>query len=100
MAHDFYNSAYILEIRLDFGNPPIFWKSASIFMKRLYFEQAPIFYVFANILGKRQYFMILLDFVLQIFVYIFSIYAFVCANIFGAIVLKPRFKIYVIVVVI
>jgi len=44
--------------------------------KRLYFEQAPIFYVFANILGKRQYFMILLDFVLQIFVYIFSIYAF------------------------
>jgi len=40
-------------------------------MKRLYFEQAPIFYIFANILGKRQYFMILLDFALQIFVYIF-----------------------------
>jgi hypothetical protein len=65
-----------LEIRLDFGNPLIFWKSASIFMKHLYFEQAPIFFVFANILGKRQYFMILLDFALQIFVYIFSIYAF------------------------
>jgi hypothetical protein len=45
-------------------------------MKRLYFEQAPIFYVFANVLSKRQYFMILLDYVLQIFVYIFSIYAF------------------------
>jgi hypothetical protein len=43
-----------------------------------------------------------LIFVLQIFVYIFSIYLciFVCANIFGAIVLKPRFKIDVVVVVI
>jgi hypothetical protein len=40
--------------------------------------------------------------VLQIFVYIFSIYLciFVCANIFGAIVLKPRFKIDAVVVVI
>ncbi len=39
---------------------------------------------------------------LQIFVYIFSIYLciFVCANIFGAIVLKPRFKIDAVVVVI
>jgi hypothetical protein len=39
---------------------------------------------------------------LQIFVYIFSIYLciFVCANIFGAIVLKARFKIDVVVVVI
>jgi hypothetical protein len=39
---------------------------------------------------------------LQIFVYIFSIYLciFVCANIFGAIVLKPRFQIDVVVVVI
>jgi hypothetical protein len=73
IPHSF--STYILEIRLHFGNPPMFWKSASIFMKRLYFEQTPIFYVFANILGKRQYFMVLLDFVLQIFVYIFSIYA-------------------------
>ena len=29
-----------------------------------------------------------------------SIYAFVCANIFGAIVLKPRFKIDVVVMII
>ncbi len=66
-----------------------------------------MFYVCANILGKRQYFtnftwLLCLIFVLQIFVYIFSIYLciFVCANIFGAIVLKPRFKIDVVVVVI
>ena len=47
-------------------------------------------------------FMVLLDFVLQIFVYIFSIYSciFVCANIFGAIVLKPRFKIDVVMMII
>jgi len=71
-------------------------------MKRLYFEQAPIFYVFANILGKRQYFMILLDFVAaNICVYFQYLFMhFVCANIFGAIVLKPRFKIDVVVVVI
>ena len=39
---------------------------------------------------------------LQIFVYIFSIYLyiFVCANIFGAIVLKPRFKIDVVIMII
>jgi hypothetical protein len=39
---------------------------------------------------------------LQIFVYIFSSYLciFVFANIFGLIVLKPRFKIDVVVVVI
>ncbi len=71
-------------------------------MKRLYFEQAPIFYVCANILGKRQYFMILLDFVTaNICVYFQYLFRhFVCANIFGAIVLKPRFKIDVVVVVI
>jgi hypothetical protein len=69
VAHRFYNSAYIFEIRLDFGNPPIFWKSAYIFheapifwasayilSKRLYFEQAPIFWVSAYILSKRLYF--------------------------------------------
>ncbi len=44
--------------------------------------------------------MILLDFVLQIFVYIFSIYLCVYANIFGAIVLNLRFKIDVVVIVI
>jgi hypothetical protein len=51
----FWKSAYILEIRLHFGNPPIFWKSAYILRKRLHFEQAPIFCACADILGKRQY---------------------------------------------
>jgi hypothetical protein len=39
---------------------------------------------------------------LQIFVYIFSIYLciFMCANILGAIVLKPRFKIDVVIMII
>ncbi len=74
---------------------------------RLHFEQAPIFYACANILGKRQcldnfcnkFCLILL---LQIFVYIFSIYLciFVCANVFGATVLKPRFKIDVVIMII
>jgi hypothetical protein len=49
-------------------------------MKRLYFEQVQIYYVFANILGKRQYLMILFNFVLQIFVYIFSIYLCICVR--------------------
>ena len=39
---------------------------------------------------------------MQIFVYIFSIYLciFMCANIFGAIVLKPRFKIDVVIMIV
>jgi hypothetical protein len=63
-------------------------------MKRLYFGQAPIFYVFADILDKRQYFMILLDFVAaNICVYFQYLFMhFVCANIFGAVVLKLRFN--------
>jgi hypothetical protein len=52
----FWTSTYILDIRLYFGNPPIFWKSAYILRKRLHFEQTPTFCVYANILGKRQYF--------------------------------------------
>ena len=62
----------------------------------------PIFYVFANILGRRQYFMILLDFVAaNICVYFQYLFMhFVCANIFGAIVLKLRFKIDVVVMII
>jgi hypothetical protein len=66
-----------------------------------------MFCVLANILGKRRYFddfsnkfcLILLQ---QTFVYIFSIYVciFVCANIFGAIVLKPRFKIDAVIMII
>ena len=62
----------------------------------------PIFYVFADILGRRQYFMILLDFVAaNICVYFQYLFMhFVCANIFGAIVLKLKFKIDVVVMII
>jgi hypothetical protein len=69
---------------------------------RLNFHKAPIFCVCANILGKRQYFMILLDFVAaNICVYFQYLFMhFICANIFGATFLKPRFKIDVVVVVI
>jgi hypothetical protein len=69
---------------------------------RLNFQEAPIFCVFANILGKRQYFMILLDSVAAnicvYFQYLFM--RFVWANIFGAIVLKLRFKIDVVAMII
>jgi hypothetical protein len=78
-----------LDIRLYFGNPPIFWKSAYILRKRLHFEKAPIFCVNANILVKRQYFdnfclMILLDFAAANICVYFQIYAFLCAPIFLA----------------
>ena len=67
--------------------------AAYIFKVRLHFEQAPTFYDFCN-----KFCLILL---LQIFVYIFSIHLciFVCANIFGTIVLKPRFKIDVVIMI-
>ena len=62
----------------------------------------PIFCVFANILDRRQYFLILLDFsaanICVYFQYLFM--HFVCDNIFGAIVLKLRFKIDVVVMII
>ncbi len=69
---------------------------------RQYFQKAPIFCVFANILGRRQYFVYLLDFVAaNICVYFQYLFVhFVCANIFGAIVLNLRFKIDVVVIVI
>jgi hypothetical protein len=72
---------------------------------RLHFEQAPIFYTCANILGKRQYFddfcnEFLLDFVAANFcVYFqylfmhFYVRQYFC-------VLKPRFKIDVVVMII
>jgi hypothetical protein len=62
----------------------------------------PIFHVFADILGRGQYFMILLYFVAaNICVYFQYLFMhFVCANIFGAIVLNLRFKIDVVVIVI
>jgi len=75
--------------------------------KRLYFEQAPIFYVCADILGKRRYFddfcneFCLIFVAANICVYFQYLFMhFLCANIFGAIVFKPRFKIAVVVVVI
>ncbi len=60
---------------------------------RLYFCQTPTFYKSANILYSRQWdannLWICLILLLQVFVFIFSIYLciWVCANIFGAIVL-------------
>jgi hypothetical protein len=105
IPHSF--AAYILDIRLYFGHPPIFWTSAYILRKRLHFEQAPIFYACANILGKSQYFdnfcnVFLLDFVAaNICVYFQYLFMhFLCANIFGAIVLKPRIKIVVVIMII
>jgi hypothetical protein len=41
IPHSF--GAYILDIRLYFGNPPIFWKFAYILEKRLHFEKTPTF---------------------------------------------------------
>jgi hypothetical protein len=94
--------ANILDIRQYFGHPPIFLWSANILGFRLYFHAAPIFCVFANILGRRQFFLILLDFVAaNICVYFQNLFMhFVCANIFGAIFLKLRFKIDVVVMII
>jgi hypothetical protein len=46
-------AAYILDIRLYFGHPPIFWTSAYILDIRLYFGEAPIFWKSAYILEKR-----------------------------------------------
>ena len=96
-------AAYICRQHLQ----PIFWKSAYILRKRLHFEQAPIFFACANILGKRQYFddfcnKFCLILLLQIFVYIFSIYLciFMCANIFCPNGLKPRFKMDVVIMII
>ncbi len=85
-----------------FGIPPEFSWSANILGFRLNFHEAPIFCVFANILGKRQYFMILLDFVAtNICVYFQYLFMhFVFANFFGAIVLKLRFKIDIVVMII
>ncbi len=81
---------------------PEFSWSANILIFHLNFHQAPIFCVFANILGKRQYFMILLDFVAaNICVYFQYLFMhFLCANIFGAIVVKLRFKVDVVEMII
>jgi hypothetical protein len=72
--------------RQDFGYPPIFSWDANILGIRQYFHETPIFWVSANIswdaniLYSRLYFgganilWICLILLLQIFVYIFSIY--------------------------
>jgi hypothetical protein len=86
IPHSF--GAYILDIRLYFGHPPIFWTSASILEIRLHFEQAPMFYACVNILGKCQYFNdfcneFLLDFIAAtICIFSVFIYAFLCAPMF------------------
>ncbi len=87
--------ANILRFRLNFHEANILW-----FL--LNFHEAPIFCVFANILGRHQFFLILLDFIAAnicaYFQYLFM--HFVCANTFGANVLKLRFKIDVVVMII
>ncbi len=71
----------ILGIRQYFHETPIFWESANIIMRRQYFGNPPIFSWDANILGFRLHSVkarIIYEFawflLLQIFVYIFSIY--------------------------
>ncbi len=98
----FWTSANIFMKRQYFGIPPIFSWDANILGFRLYFHETPVIRVFASILGRRQYFLILLDFVAaNICVYFQYLFMhFVCDNIFGAIVLKLRFKIDVVVMII
>ncbi len=53
IPHSF--DAYILDIRLYFGNPPIFWTSAYILDIRLYFGNPPLFCsISTNILSKED----------------------------------------------
>ncbi len=73
--------ANILGIRQYFHETLTFWESANIFMRRQYFGNPPIFSWDANILGFCLHFVkarIIYEFawslLLQIFVYIFSIY--------------------------
>ncbi len=54
IPHSF--GAYILDIRLYFGNPPIFGTSAYILDIRLYFGHPPIFWTSSYILDIRLYF--------------------------------------------
>ncbi len=54
IPHSF--AAYILDICLYFGNPPLFWTSAYILDIRLYFGNPPIFWTSADILDIRLHF--------------------------------------------
>ncbi len=89
--------------RRNFRHQPQFSWDAGVLDIRHNFHKSPEFYAFTNIFGGRQYFMILLDSVAaNICVYIFSICLciWVCANIFGAIVLTLGFKIDIVVMII
>ena len=86
-----------------FEIPPEFSWSANILRFRLNFYEAPIFCVFANIFRQAPIFYDFAWFCCCKYLCIFSvfIYAFcVRQYIFGAIVLKPRFKIDVVVMII
>ncbi len=95
-----------------FGIPPIFSWDANILGFRLYSHETPIFWDSAYILMRRQYFRIpptfcesgnnlwtcLIFVAADICVYFQYIFMYcVCAYIFGAIVLKLRFKIGIVV---
>ncbi len=85
LPHTF--AAYILKVRLHF------WASANVLCMCKYIRQVPIFWWFSAISFAW--------FCCCKYLCIFSvfIYAFLCANIFGAIVLKPRFKIVVMIII-
>ena len=53
IPHSF--AAYILDIRLYFGNPPIFWTSAYILDIRLYFGNPPLYFGHPPIFWKSAY---------------------------------------------
>ena len=59
----------------------------------MYCRQGPIFNQFLSVLFCNKFCLIFAANIMYI-------YAFMCANIFGAIVLKPRFKIDVVMMII
>ncbi len=83
LPHTF--AAYIC--RLYFESPPTFWASANILYMCEYFRQVPIFWWFFAI----SFAWFVAANICVYFQYLFM--HFMCTNIFGAIVLKPRFKI-------
>ena len=63
----------------------------------MYCRQEPIFNQFLSVLFCNKFCLIFATDIMYISVFI---YAFMCANTLGAIVLKPRFKIDVVVMII
>ena len=63
----------------------------------MYCRQEPIFNQFLPVLFCNKFCLIFAANIMYISVFI---YAFMCANILGAIVLKPRFKIDVVIMII